>query len=231
MQRIKAWYKNVKDFWTALLAEDIRNDYVDDGRPYHILSEERQFMQTSVKGDFRLYRFQTSFCALWREELVCRSDDGTLRWRLEGDWRCMAVSPDKTQFAAVNGKEIGVYNSATGNATSPPVALELHLDYLIWTKGKRLIAAAGQEIFIFDEDAQLLRKTNMLVEDKGFISGICIDPSEYHLLTVLDFNNQKLLKLDLQKEELIKSIDTDFEEQLFGSDDHRWIWTTVVNGT
>lgn len=231
MQWFRDLYKRIKDFFAVVFAEDIRNDYMDDGRPYHILSAERDFLQTSVKGDFRLHRLQNSFCALWRDQLVARSDDGTLRWRLEGWGRCMAVSPEKTQFVTVKGQQIGVFNAATGNPTSPPSDLDHYLDYLIWANNKRIIGAAGKWILVFDEDAKLLYKTDCLLEENGFISGCCADPAEPHVITLLDFNNQQIRKINLENEELIKMLPTDFAEQLFSSEDNRWIWTTVVNGT
>lgn len=206
-------------------------DCVDDGMPYHVLPEKRVFMTNSVKGDFRLYAMPTGFCANWYNKIVARSTDGTVRWKLEGWGRCMAICPGATKFAAVQGQTLCIFNAATGTALQEPIELDFFLDFLIWKDNHRIIGTDSENIYVFTDTGKLVNIVDNAIEKGGFIGGLCPDQRYNNRVTILDVNHHKLKKIDTSRNKVISELYADYAEQLFCSQDAHWIWTTVIDGT
>lgn len=225
------WYKKIKNFLTLLFEPDIVNDFVDDSKPYYVLAEERSFMQSSVKGDFRLYPLSDGFCACWRDCLVARNTEGLLLWKIEGWGRALAVHPEGVIFAAVQEQSICLFNAATGNALREPVQIGVYLDFLIWIDKNRMVGSDGTILYLFNSNAEIIDVIEGAIDAQGFIGGISADIHNPEQLTVLDVNEHQLKKIDLKQRRVIKEKDVEYAEQLLCNPQHSWIWTTVVNGT
>ena len=223
--------KKIKNFLYWLFEGYVPMDTVEDGMPYYVLPEKRVFMQNTVKGDFRLHRMQSGFCANWGEKIVALADDGSLRWPLEGWGRCMAVSPDGTKFIAAQQTQLCIFNAATGTALQEPIELPGVLDFVVGHDEFRIMGTDAENIYVFDESGQMLNVVDNAIEKGGFIGGLCPDQRYSNRVTILDVNHRKLKKIDTSRNQVIQELYADAAEQLFCSKDAHFIWTTVVDGS
>ncbi|WBM75641.1 hypothetical protein [Saprospira grandis] len=222
------WFQRIRKAFEALLEEDIENDYVDDGRPFRILSQERSFLPNSAKGDFRLYRLHQSFCACWYELLVVRSDDGNLRYELPGWGRAVAISPDKSKLLAARNKQLAIFNAATGQMIGQEKTLDAFIDFLLWLPNEQIAATDGEKIYLLDQELELKAIIHDPIDKGGFIAGMQLG-QQPHEVIILDFNHQQLRKIDLRSGAILKESTAQYAEQLFRQDDR--LWTALVNGT
>jgi hypothetical protein len=224
-------WKEIKDFFADLFEPDIVNDFVDDGNPYELIPEERDFLESSVKGDYRLYPLKNGFIASWGKKLSARNYDGKLLWTLDSWADALAVDPDGLLFAACHGNRLCLFDCKDANQLCEVVELNSYIDFIVWLDRDRFAASDGMDIYIFSRQAVQIDLLEGAVPEDGFLGGIAADPGNNAFITILDVNEHQLKKIDLKKRQLIRERDVDFAEQLLSDPKQPWIWTTVVNGS
>jgi hypothetical protein len=223
--------KKIKDFFADLFEPDIINDFVDDGRPYELIPQERIFMESSVKGDYRLFALKNGFIAAWGNSLSARNFDGEKLWTLENWATAIAVDPDGLLFVAADGNRICLFDTKNANQLSEPVHLQSYIDFILWLDRDSFAASDGKDMLIFNRQGLQTDTLQGAVPEDGFLGGIAAEPGNSSVITVLDVNEHLLKKIDIKKRQLIREKDVDTSEQLLSDPTQPWVWTTVVNGT
>jgi hypothetical protein len=225
------YLKKTKDFLADLFEPDIINDFIDDGKPFELIEQERVFMESSVKGDYRLYALKNGFIAAWGNKLSARKFDGEILWKLDSWATALSVDPDGLLFAASDGNQICLFDTKNANQLSEPFKLNTYIDFIIWLDRNTFAASDGKDILIFNRQAVQIDLLQGAIPEDGFLGGIAADYGNSAVITVLDVNEHLLKKIDIKKRLLIKEKDVDHAEQLLSDPKQPWIWTTVVNGT
>jgi len=225
------YLKKIKDFFADLFEPDIVNDFVDDGKPYELIPKKRDFMESSVKGDYRLYPLKNGFISSWGKMLSARDFDGKPIWQLDSWAISLAVDPDALLFAASDGNQLCLFDTKNANQLCEAVKLNSYIDFIVWLDRDRFAASDGKDIYIFNRQAEQIDLVEGAVPEDGFLGGIAAEPGNNSVITILDVNGHLLKKIDLKKRQLIREKDVDFSEQLLSDPNQPFIWTTVVNGT
>lgn len=223
--------KKIKDFFSIILEQEIINDFIDDENPFYVLPAEKEFMNSSVKGDFRIYTLSNGFCTSWSDRIIARNKEGQLLWKIEGWGRAVAVHPEWSIIAAVKDKTIGLFNSETATSIREPLELDVFIDALVWIDNHTLVGTDGKKIYVFNANAELLDILDGLAEEDGFISALAPDHKNPAALIFLDINQKLLKKIELKSRQIFKEVELDYCDQLFFDPQSNWIWTTIVNGT
>jgi hypothetical protein len=223
--------KKIKNFFADLFEPDIINDFVDDGKPYELIPQERNFMESSVKGDYRLYPLINGFIAAWGDKLSARNFDGASLWKLDSWASALAVDPEGQIFAAADTNRLCIFDVNNGSQLCEPVLLNTYIDFIVWLDRENFAASDGKNILIFNRQAAQIDIIEGAVGDGGFLGGIAAEPGNRAVITILDVNEHLLKKIDIQKRQVLFEREVDNAEQLLSAPNQPLFWTTVVNGT
>lgn len=220
-----SFFKRFKNNFLDIVEKEFPEDYVDDGKEYHIIPEPYDFTYSSVKGDFRLTRLSNGFCASWKKFIISRDWNGNFLYAIEGYGRSVAVSPDKTKIVAANDdKDIAVFNAETGELITEAVT-DIFVSDLVWTKNDFIIGSDSDEILVMDTACN--RVKTIKKEDGSdfeFISGICLHRENENYITVLECNGDRVSIINFQTEEVIKTKEINNSGELFYSEENRKFW-------
>jgi hypothetical protein len=223
--------KKIKNFFADLFEPDIINDFVDDGKPYELIPQERNFMESSVKGDYRLYPLKNGYIAAWGDKLTARNFDGDILWKLDSWASALAVDPEGQIFAAADRNRLCLFDANNSNSLCEPLQLNTYIDFIVWLDRENFAACDGKNILVFNRQAVQIDIIEGAIDEGGFLGGIAADSGNSTVITVLDVNEHLLKKIDIQKRQVLLEKDVDFAEQLLSDSNQPWVWTTVVNGT
>lgn len=220
-----SFFKRLKSSFLDIVEEEFPEDYVDDGKEYHIIPDPYEFTYSSVKGDFRLARLSNGFCTSWKKFIVSRDWNGNVLYTINGYGRSVAISPDKTKLVtSSDAKEIAVFDAKTGELISADVT-DIYVSDLVWTKNNFIIGSNSDEIIVMNSECHRL---NTIKKSDGsdfeFISGICLHRENENYITVLESNGDHVSIIDFQTEEVIKTKEIRNSGELFYSEENQKFW-------
>lgn len=192
---------------------DIPNDYYEEhGDGCYYIDHQKHFTYSSVKGDFRIFVGKNCFVTTWRKKfVVVRDFEGKLLWKKEMHGEFAAISPNKAKVVLSAGRKISVHdiNSGLEIGTSNSEKFKGFSGYLAWTDGK-IISLESSNIVVFDEMLNKLYKfTKVRLKTVKFLKGLVLDPYNPNHINTLDANTCQLLKIDIKKKKVVKSLKLD----------------------
>lgn len=219
------FFKRLKSNFLDIVEAEFPEDYVDDGKAYHIIPEPHDFTYSSVKGDFRLARLANGFCSSWKKFIVSRDWDGNLLYTINGYGRSVAVSPDKTKIVTSSQhKEIAVFDAKTGELIDSGKT-DIYVSDLVWTKNDFIIGSNSDEILVLDTACSLVRSIKQSDgSDFDFIAGICLHGQNENHIAVIESNGNRVSIIDFQTEEIVKTKELRNSDELFYSEENQKYW-------
>lgn len=220
-----SFFKRFKSNFLDIVEKEFPEDYVDDGQEYHIIPEPYDFTYSSVKGDFRLARLSSGFCASWKEFMISRDWDGNVLYTIEGYGRSVAVSPDETKIVASNDhNDIAIFDAKTGERITEAVTTA-YISDLVWTKNDFIIGTNSDEIFVMNTALDRVKTIKQLDgNDFDYISGICLHRENENYIAVLEANGKRVSILNFQTEEVVKTKELRSSGELFYSEENQKYW-------
>lgn len=180
----------------------------EDHSRYHILESERNFRNSSVRGDFRVWPLVGGGAVHgWNTSgAVARDDDGTERWRSTYG-RTMAIATDGTVVAA-DGKNVAWIDAATGTPKHVIHAGDWVNNIVPLPDGKVALNVTSK-VLIMDAQGEIVREiTSLGGDDDLFIGGMCegLDGD----IVVIDANARLLASIDPVSGEIKRSKELGF---------------------
>jgi|GEM_PF-6661620 len=189
----------------------------------HIIPEEIDFLDSSVRGELRIFGFESGMVISWNDQITVRNSDGSVRWRVEGPGRTVAVSPDENRIAAAWKREhrISFYDLDTGDEIGD-VYLDDYIDHIVWLDDNSgIVAACGDnEIKLLDVEGNILRNiTNSEIEYVGAMQQI----SGKEELLVADSNGSKICRISTDDGEILEETESYATDEVAISPDGAWM--------
>ncbi|WP_420570849.1 hypothetical protein [Kordia sp.] len=220
-----SFFKRLKSSFLDIVEEEFPEDYVDDGKEYHIIPEPYDFTYSSVKGDFRLARLSNGFCASWKNFIISRDWDGNKLYTIRNYGRSVAISPDKTKLVTSSqNKGIAIFDAKTGDLIDSGNTEDFVSD-LVWTKNNFIVGTNSDAIFVLDTECNPVRTIKQKDgSDFDFISGITLHAENESYITVLESNGNRISIINFETEEIVKTKELRNSGELFYSEAHQKFW-------
>ena len=155
----------------------------EDFKRYHLLPQEHPFRHSSVRGDFRLVRLADGF---------------VVYWKTRGWGRTAAATLDGSQVAAVNGKQMALFD-LKGERVSEPI------DYGTWINdvaflrdGSGIVLNATDKIIVCDPQGHPRQEISDLGIGEIYIASLCAGPDGARFYAI-DANKNKIVACDAQQ--------------------------------
>lgn len=211
--------------------EPISADYGDNAN-FHVTPHAQPYNRNTVGALFRMHPLPDGFVTTWRSFCVARNRDGSLRWRLEGWGKYLAVSPNGRLLAITReGKPtLAIVDAGTGAIRLETEPLARYLWQPTWTAdGERIVVIGDEELIVLDRSGVVLRRINEFPGDVPH-------PVLASLLTMPDGRllishpNAKLLLVYDEINDSLTAVEEKYANNLFLAPSGKFVWSGATGG-
>lgn len=210
--------------------EPSSNDYGDNAN-FHVTLYPYPYNNNTVGALFRLHRLPDGFVSCWRTLCIARDLDGTLRWRLPGWGKYLAVSPsgDRVAITRQGGGTLAIVDARTGALLLETEPLARHLWEPAWTAdGQRIAVIGDEELIIIDSHGAILRRVQQIPGGQEHpvlasllrISGSSPDSSRF----LISHPNAKLLLGYDERADSFTTVEEKYAYNLFLAPSGKFVW-------
>ena len=197
---------------------------------YFYIDGPMDFLYSSVRGELRIFGFDSGFVISWNDRISVRNNDGSLRWRIIGPGRSVAINPDSNKLITSweNGDMISLYDLNTGDLLRVE-PLDSYIDQLVWYEDNSAIIAGGGEndLFKLDTSGKMIKK--LKVKNVEYIDSMIQVPGEQQVY-ITDTNGSQLVFYDTNKQKVKQIMETYNTSELAASNDYSMLALADRNG-